>query len=64
MGHKNSTSIKGIAPLSGTILFSVIGDVDDFEDEGKLAAVLWDRAANFQFQRDGALGANPNGIAS
>lgn len=37
-GHKNLTSIKGIGPLSGSILLSVIGDVNDFEDEGKLAA--------------------------
>jgi transposase len=37
-GHKNLTSIKGIGPLSGSILLSVIGDIDDFEDEGKLAA--------------------------
>src|SRR2546430_5097391 len=37
-GHKNLTSIKGIGPLSGSILLSVIGDVNDFADEGKLAA--------------------------
>ncbi len=37
-GHKNLTSIKGIGPLSGSILLSVIGDINDFEDEGKLAA--------------------------
>jgi len=37
-GHKNLTSIKGIGPLSRSILLSVIGDIDDFEDEGKLAA--------------------------
>jgi transposase len=37
-GHKNLTSIKGIGPLSGSILLSVIGDISDFEDEGKLAA--------------------------
>lgn len=37
-GHKNLTSIKGIGPLTGSILLSVIGDVDDFENEGKLAA--------------------------
>jgi transposase len=39
-GHKNLTSIKGIGPLSGSILLSVIGDINDFEDEGKLAAYL------------------------
>jgi transposase len=37
-GHQNLTSIKGIGPLSGSILLSVIGDIHDFEDEGKLAA--------------------------
>jgi transposase len=37
-GHKNLTSIKGIGPLTGSILLSVIGDIDDFADEGKLAA--------------------------
>src|SRR5262249_32857671 len=36
-GHKNLTSIKGIGPLTGSILLSVIGDIDDFENEGKLA---------------------------
>jgi transposase len=37
-GHKNLTSIKGIGPLSGAILLSVIGDINDFANEGKLAA--------------------------
>ena len=37
-GHKNLTSIKGIGPLTGSILLSVIGDIEDFADEGKLAA--------------------------
>ena len=37
-GHKNLTSIKGIGPLTGSILLSVIGDINDFADEGKLAA--------------------------
>jgi transposase len=37
-GYRNVTSIKGIGPLSGSILLSVIGDIDDFDDEGKLAA--------------------------
>ena len=37
-GHKNLTSIKGIGPLTGSILLSVIGDVHDFADEGKLAS--------------------------
>ena len=37
-GHKNLTSIKGIGPLTGSILLTVIGDIHDFADEGKLAA--------------------------
>lgn len=37
-GHKNLKSIKGIGDLGATILLSVIGDVNDFADEGKLAA--------------------------
>jgi transposase len=37
-GHKNLTSIKGIGPLTGSILLSIIGDINDFADEGKLAA--------------------------
>jgi transposase len=37
-GHQNLTSIKGIGGLSGSILLSIIGDVHDFADEGKLAA--------------------------
>jgi transposase len=39
-GHENLTSIKGIGKTSGSILLSVIGDVNDFEDEGKLASYL------------------------
>lgn len=37
-GHHNLTSIKGIGGLSGSILLSIIGDISDFADEGKLAA--------------------------
>jgi transposase len=37
-GHKNLTSIKGIGGLSSGILLSIIGDIGDFPDEGKLAA--------------------------
>lgn len=37
-GHQEITSIKGIGDKSGTILLSVIGDINDFEDEKKLAA--------------------------
>ena len=39
-GHENLTSIKGIGKTSSSILLSVIGDVNDFEDEGKLASYL------------------------
>jgi len=37
-GHKNLTSIKGIGSLGASILLSVIGDVRDFPDEGRLAS--------------------------
>lgn len=37
-GHENLTSIKGIGTKSATILLSVIGDVNDFESEEKLAS--------------------------
>jgi transposase len=37
-GHKNLTSIKGIGGLSAGILLSIIGEIGDFSDEGKLAA--------------------------
>lgn len=37
-GHKNLKSIKGIGDVSATILLSIIGDVRDFENEGKLAS--------------------------
>jgi len=37
-GHPNLTSIKGIGNLGASILLSVIGDIDDFANEGKLAA--------------------------
>ena len=37
-GHKHLTSIKGIGGLSAGILLSIIGDIGDFSDEGKLAA--------------------------
>jgi transposase len=37
-GHKNLTSIKGIGEHSATVLLSVIGDVNDFADENKLAS--------------------------
>lgn len=37
-GHSNLTSIKGIGGLSAGILLSIIGDIRDFADEGKLAA--------------------------
>lgn len=37
-GFENITSIKGIGNLSGTILLSAIGNINDFESEKKLAA--------------------------
>ena len=37
-GHKNLKSIKGIGDTSATILMSIIGDINDFPSEGKLAA--------------------------
>lgn len=37
-GYGNLTSIKGIGSLGASILLSVIGDVQDFPDEGRLAS--------------------------
>jgi transposase len=37
-GHRNLSSIKGIGKITGAILLSVIGDVNDFADEGRLAS--------------------------
>jgi transposase len=37
-GHRNLRSIKGIGDLGATVLLSVIGDIRDFADPGKLAA--------------------------
>jgi len=37
-GFENITSIKGIGKKSGTILLSIIGDIEDFDDDKKLAA--------------------------
>lgn len=37
-GHENLKSIKGIGDVGAGVLLSVIGDVKDFKDEGKLAA--------------------------
>jgi len=37
-GHKGLSSIKGIGKITGAILLSVIGDVKDFADEGRLAS--------------------------
>jgi transposase len=37
-GYKNITSIKGISDKSGTILLSVIDDIQNFESEKKLAS--------------------------
>lgn len=37
-GHASLTSIKGIGVTTSAILLSVIGDVNDFPDEGRLAS--------------------------
>ncbi|HEX8871606.1 MAG TPA: IS110 family transposase, partial [Candidatus Acidoferrum sp.] len=37
-GHKNLSSIKGIGKITGAILLSVIGDINDFPDERRLAS--------------------------
>jgi transposase len=39
-GHQNLMSIKGIGPISAAVLLSVIGDIRDFDDPGKLAAYV------------------------
>jgi transposase len=36
--HRNLTSIKGVGKITGAILLSVIGDVNDFPDEHRLAS--------------------------
>jgi transposase len=37
-GYRNIRSIKGTGALNGPVLLSAIGDVNNFEDEGKLAS--------------------------
>lgn len=37
-GYEGLVSIKGIGPRAAGVLLSAIGDIDDFDDEGKLAA--------------------------
>lgn len=37
-GHKSLSSITGIGKITGAILLSVIGDVNDFPDESRLAS--------------------------
>ena len=39
-GHENLISIKGIGPVSAAVLLSAIGNIEDFQDPGKLAAYL------------------------
>lgn len=39
-GYAELTSIKGIGPVSATILLTTIGEVKRFDNEGKLAAYL------------------------
>lgn len=49
-GHQGLSSIKGIGDKSATILLTVIGDINDFADAGKLASyfgmVPWVRRSN------------------
>lgn len=37
-GRKSLTSIKGLGKITGAILLSVIGDLNDFLDEGRLVS--------------------------
>jgi transposase len=37
-GHQSLASIKGIGKITGGILLSIIGDVNDFPDERRLAS--------------------------
>ena len=37
-GHQSLTSIKGIGKITSAILLSVIGEINDFPDEGRLAS--------------------------
>jgi transposase len=37
-GYENLISIKGIGPKSAALLLSIIGNIDDFEDEKKLTS--------------------------
>lgn len=45
-GHQGLSSIKGIGKITGAILLSVIGDVNDFPDEGRLASYFVPRVSN------------------
>jgi transposase len=65
-GHKNLTSIKGIGPLSGSIPLSVIGDINDFADEGKLAAYfgIVPRLSNSNLTRRSVPAGSPSAAAS
>ena len=48
-GYENLNSIKGIGKYSAAVLLSVIGDVNDFADEDKLASYARDCSASFKF---------------
>jgi hypothetical protein len=39
-GHENLMSIKGILQVSAAVLLSIIGNIEDFREPGKLAAYL------------------------
>ena len=52
--HKGLSSIKGIGKITGAILLSVIGDGNDFPDEGRLASYfgIVPRVSNSNEPRD------------
>ena len=63
-GHKNLTSIKGIGGLGAGILLSIIGDIRDFADEGKLAAYSASCRGSATPTRRSIPGALPNAALS
>lgn len=63
-GHEGITSIKGIGDKGGAILLSVIGDVNDFEDEKKLVAYFGIVPGSATRTRRTGRGASPSRGAS
>jgi hypothetical protein len=57
-GHKGLSSIKGIGKITGAILLSVIGDVNDFADEGRLASYFGIVPRVSKLQPNRAIGAH------